>query len=122
MLQAKPEIWKWLPLINKCNKKGGRQYISEPGSSVSVVSGYGLDDQAIEVRSPAEMKGFFPVASVSRPALGPTQTPVQWVPGVLSPGLKRGWGVMLTTHPYVVPTSRISGSYTSSPTKCLCSV
>jgi hypothetical protein len=59
MLQAKPEIWKWLPLISKCNKKGGRQYISEPGSSVSVVSGYGLDDQAIEVRSPAEMKGFF---------------------------------------------------------------
>jgi hypothetical protein len=31
----------------------------EPGSSVSVVSGYGLDDRAIEVRSPAEAKGFF---------------------------------------------------------------
>jgi hypothetical protein len=28
----------------------------EPGSSVSVVSGYGLDDRAIEVRSPAEAK------------------------------------------------------------------
>jgi hypothetical protein len=35
----------------------------------------------------------------SRPALGPTQPPVQWVPGVLSPGVKRGRGVMLTTHP-----------------------
>jgi hypothetical protein len=31
----------------------------EPGSSVSIVSGYGLDDRAIEVRSPAEAKGFF---------------------------------------------------------------
>jgi hypothetical protein len=35
------------------------QYIQcEPGSSV-IVSGYGLDDRAIEVRSPAEAKGFF---------------------------------------------------------------
>jgi hypothetical protein len=31
----------------------------EPGSSVSMVSGYGIDDRAIEVRSPAEDKGFF---------------------------------------------------------------
>jgi hypothetical protein len=31
----------------------------KPGSSVSIVSGYGLDDQAIEVRSPAEAKGCF---------------------------------------------------------------
>jgi hypothetical protein len=29
------------------------------GSSVSIVSGYGLDDQAIEVRSLAEERGFF---------------------------------------------------------------
>jgi hypothetical protein len=34
-------------------------YYCEPGSSVSIVSGYGLDDRAIEVRSPAEAKGFF---------------------------------------------------------------
>jgi hypothetical protein len=32
---------------------------SEPGSSGSIVSGYGLNDRAIEVRSPAEAKGFF---------------------------------------------------------------
>jgi hypothetical protein len=65
---------------------------------VSIVSDYGLDDRAIGVRSQAGAKDF-PLASVSRPALGPTQPPVQWVPGVLSPGVKRGWGVMLTTHP-----------------------
>jgi hypothetical protein len=29
------------------------------GSSVSIVSGYGLDSQAIKFRSPAEAKGFF---------------------------------------------------------------
>jgi hypothetical protein len=33
--------------------------LREPGSSGSIVSGYGLDDRAIEVRSPAEAKGFF---------------------------------------------------------------
>jgi hypothetical protein len=33
--------------------------ITEPGSSVSIVSGYGLDNRAINVRSPAEAKGFF---------------------------------------------------------------
>jgi hypothetical protein len=30
----------------------------EPGSSISIVSGYGLDDQAIQIRSPAEAKDF----------------------------------------------------------------
>jgi hypothetical protein len=33
--------------------------MSEPGSSVSIVSGYGLDNWAIEVLGPAEEKGFF---------------------------------------------------------------
>jgi hypothetical protein len=38
---------------------GGRSTMSEPGSSVSTVSGYWLDDRAIGVRSPAEAKVFF---------------------------------------------------------------
>jgi hypothetical protein len=71
-------------------------------SSGSIVSDYGLDDRAIGVRSPAGAKDF---SSVSRPALGPTQPPVQWVPGVLSPGVKRGRGVTLTTHPHLVSRS-----------------
>jgi hypothetical protein len=41
----------------------------------SVVSGYGLDDRVIEVRSPAEAR-LFHLTSASRPALGPTQPPV----------------------------------------------
>jgi hypothetical protein len=66
---------------------------------------------ALEVRSPAETKGLS-LASVSRLALEPTQHPVQWVPGALSPGLERGRGVTLPTHPHVVPRSRMSTSYT----------
>jgi hypothetical protein len=42
---------------------------------------------------------IFPLASLSRPALKPTQSPVQWVPGVLFPGVKRGRGVTLITQP-----------------------
>jgi hypothetical protein len=57
---------------------------------------------------------IFPLSSVSRPALGPTQPPVQWVPEVLSPGVKRGRGVTLTTHPHLVPRSRMSRNYNSS--------
>jgi hypothetical protein len=62
------------------------------------VSDYGLDDRAIGVRSPAGAKDF-PLSSVSRPALGPTQPPVQWVPGDPFPGERRGRGMTLTTPP-----------------------
>jgi hypothetical protein len=68
----------------------------EPGSSVCIVSGYGLDDWGL---IPGRGERIFPLTSVSRPALGPTQPPVQWVSRVLSQGLKRGRGVTLTTHP-----------------------
>jgi hypothetical protein len=74
-------------------------------------------DWTIGGRSPAEVKIIFP--SVSRPALGPTQPPMQWVPGILSAGVKRGRGVTLTTHPHLVPRSRMSKSYNSSPPKRL---
>jgi hypothetical protein len=62
---------------------------------------------------------IFLLASASRPALGPIQPPIQWVRGVLSPGVKRGRVVTLTTHLYLVPRLRMSRSYTSSPPMCL---
>jgi hypothetical protein len=75
--------------------------------------------RAVKVRSPAEARGFFPLGSVFRPALWPTQPPVQWVPGFLSPGVKRGRGVTLITYSHLVSWSWMSRSYTStSPKRC----
>jgi hypothetical protein len=53
------------------------------GRSVSIVNGYGLDGRG-SISDTG--RGFFLLVSASRPALGPNQPPVQWVPVVLSPG------------------------------------
>ena len=46
-----------------------------PGSSVGIATGYGLDGQG---SNPGEEEIF----RLSRPALGPTQPPVQWLSGL----------------------------------------
>ena len=67
---------------------------SGPGSVAGIATGYGLDGPGIESRWGRD----FP--HLPRPALGPTQPPVQWVPEV-----KSGRGVTLTLHPLLVPWS-----------------
>jgi hypothetical protein len=57
-------------------------------SVVGIATGYGLDDRGVRVRVPVGVKNFL-FSTASRPALGPTQPPIQWVPGALSPGIKR---------------------------------
>jgi hypothetical protein len=70
----------------------------EPGSSVSIVSGSGLDNQAIEVRTPAEAEDFFSSFCVQT---GSGAHPASCIMGTGDPfpGVKRSRGVTLTTHP-----------------------
>jgi hypothetical protein len=81
------------------------------GSSVSIVSDYRLEDRG---SIPAEAKDFssslcVQTSSEAHPAAYPMGT------GGSLAGVQRGRGVMLTTHPSLVPRSRMSGIYTSSP-------
>jgi hypothetical protein len=73
----------------------------EPGSSVSIVSDYGLDGRAI-FRSPAGTKDFSSsLCAQTDSGVHPASCPVGT--GGPFPGAKRGRGVTLTTHPHLVP-------------------
>jgi hypothetical protein len=68
------------------------------GGSVSMVSDYGLDGRAIEVRLPAEAADFSSGLCVQT-GCGAHSATYPMGTGGLSLGVKRGRGVTLTTHP-----------------------
>jgi hypothetical protein len=67
-------------------------------SSVSIATSYGLDGPEIKSLWGRDF------SHTSRPVLGPTQPPAQWVPG-LSQSLS-GHNVVLATFPLLAPRSR----------------
>jgi hypothetical protein len=68
-----------LPMLNFSNVL---HINGEPGRSVSIVSGYGLDDRAIEVRSPAGAKDFSSNLCVQT---GSGAYPASWTMGIAGP-------------------------------------
>jgi hypothetical protein len=57
-------------------------------SAVGIGTGYGLDDLGGRSSSPGKVKNYL-FSTSSGSALGPTQPPIQCVPGALSPVVKR---------------------------------
>ena len=86
--------------------------ISGPGRVVGIATAYGLDGPGIESRW---WRDFL---HLSRPALRPTQPPLQWILG-LSRGQGAAGAWRITPHPLLVPRSKIEQSYNSILPKCL---
>jgi hypothetical protein len=80
-------------------------------SSFGIATGWTTKESRLNSRQEQEI---FLSSIMSRPALEPTQPPVQWVPGAVYPGIKRQ-GVKLTTLLHLVPMLRMVELYLHSP-------
>jgi hypothetical protein len=72
--------------------------------------GYWLDDRGFDSRRGL---GIFLFATAFRTALRPTQHPIQWVPGVFTPVVKRPGREADHSHPYSAEVKN-AWSYTST--------
>jgi hypothetical protein len=81
------------------------------GSSVSILSDHRLDDQG---SIPGEANDFFPYTLCPDHLWSPLSLLPSAHPGSF-PGVKRGRGVTLTTHPHLVLRSRMRSYITSPP-------
>jgi hypothetical protein len=72
---------------------GGRRFFPNFGTYLNamgawIAAGYGLGGRGVgRSSSPGRGKNFL-FSTSSRPTLGPTQPPIQWVRGALYPGVK----------------------------------
>jgi hypothetical protein len=80
-------------------------------SVVGIATSYGLDGCG---SIPGGSKKFFFTSIALRPALVPTQTHILWVPGALSPGVKRP-GREVDHSPPTSAKVKKMWIYTSSP-------
>ena len=88
--------WSYFGLIYRCFSATYVLY-KGPASSVGIATGYGLDSPGIEFRWGRD----FPLVQT-----GPGAHPTSCTMGTGSfPGIKYGRGVLLTTHPLLVPRS-----------------
>jgi hypothetical protein len=55
-------------------------------SSIDIATDYGLDGRG---SIPSRDKGIFFYYTASKQALGPTQTPIQWIRETITPGIKQ---------------------------------
>jgi hypothetical protein len=90
-------------------------YGSRRSRDSSITLGYGLVDRGFESR---EKLGIFLFTTASRPALGPTHLPIQWVPEALFLGVKRP-GHEADNPPPSSAEVKNAWRYTSTPPICL---